>query len=190
MRLVILPCVCLLACSSTNTGGPIEPDAAPDSEAPLVEDTAPPVPDTRPADSSTVRPETGPEAILVDTRPPVEAAAEVPAGRDVIAPAEGSGLSFPSCTYQTQAVAIMKAGAMCGRYPKLGPNGTILCFSGCTVELLWSGTKPAGGARADATAAGYCAANVDDYALSGSTNPRLGLCFADAGACATVCPSG
>lgn len=216
-RALLLVSLWLLACSS-GTGRTIHPDAGepggpavdasesedPDTAAPpdlamaadqaiagdtaLAPDIAPalapdalaPLPDVLPA------PDLWPDSMVAaDSSPAREAG--------LAASPDTAKLSFPSCTYGGQTVEVAKYGTSCGRYPQRGPNGTITCYVGCTVETTWTCaptcktmTAPAG-ARPDATTQGYCSAAIDDFAVSGDKTTRLGLCFADTDACLSVC---
>ncbi len=148
--------------------------------------TPPPLPDSGQTSSREAGAESGPEA-----QP------EVGGEADVVSPLPIVVLSsFSSCFYRSQMVEVMKAGTYCGRYPQLGPQGTISCYTGCTVEsalAMVSGKETIITAYPDsafdANAEGYCLSNVDDYAASGSTLNRDGLCFANATTCVDLCPT-
>ena len=161
-------CVCV---APTVDGGGLygaeEPDTRPA--------TPPPLPDSGQTSSREAGPESGPEA-----QPEVGSEAG-----PVVPP-----LSFPNCFYRLQMVEVMKAGTYCGRYPQLGPQGTISCYTGCTVEsTVGNVLTPYPDSPFDANAAGYCMCNVDNYATSGSTLNRDGLCFANATTCVDLCPT-
>lgn len=158
---------------------------APDST--IAPDTMPVVPDALvPPHDAQQAPDLLPDSLaIVDSSPAREA------GRETTP--DTVKLSFPSCTFGGQTVEVAKYGTNCGRYPQLGPNGTISCYVGCTVETTWTCapdcktmTAPVG-AKPDTTTQGYCSANIDDFAISGSKTTRLGLCFADDAACSSVC---
>jgi len=202
MRLVMPVSLAILSCSSTTGHAP-----AHDSSFPA-DDAVPPMPDVVDYIS-----EAGPELVQgTDADPDVDLTAILDAQAPDLAPDASQAVdllpevspaartevsleatppdvavSFSACLYLGTRVGVMKAGTYCGRYPQLGPSGTILCYVGCTVESISGGTPPAN-AKADATTDGYCSSNVDDYASSGSTLTRLGLCFETAATCATTCP--
>jgi hypothetical protein len=204
-----------LACAGNGSGIALTttPDAAWGEEVAAVSppDTRPAVDtlvvtgpeaqtDTRPATDVGVA--TGSEVSL-DTLPPVQPDVQIAvdvlsaqpdtmrvpgpeAGREA-GPEVANMASFPRCTYGAQPVLIAKAGVYCGRYPELGPNGTIACYTGCKMEKV-DGVLTAA-TNLDSTSAGYCTTSIDDFATSGSANTRNGLCFDAAATCATVCPS-
>jgi hypothetical protein len=163
-------------------------------------------PDTRPAPDVGVA--MGPEVSL-DTLPPVQADVQISvdalpaqpdtmralgpeAGREA-GPEVAQLSSFTSCTYRAVRVEVAKQGVYCGQYPQIGPQGGIVCYTGCTVEStmtdLGTLTNVSGTPPIDVPPTVDCMSVIDDFATSGSTNSRAGLCFQTTATCATVCPS-
>jgi hypothetical protein len=166
------------------------PEAQPDTRATPDVGTV----DTAPAQTpDTLAPVQTDVQIVVDALPAQPDTMRVPgaeAGREA-GPEVAQFASFASCTYRAVRVEVAKQGVYCGQYPQLGPQGGIMCYTGCTVEStmtdLGTLTKVAGTPPIDIPPTVDCLSVIDDFATSGSTNSRAGLCFETAATCATVC---